>query len=104
MPERQTSVDSHVVSSQLARLRLLRQRRSVRDKSGTFVIEGIREFVQACDAGFAFETLFVCPVLLRHSLAGKLVRRLRRDQVVSRVTLTPEQFRSIATLERASGI
>jgi TrmH family RNA methyltransferase len=92
------------VSSQLARLRLLRQQRSIRDKTQTFAIEGIRQFVQACDAGFAFDTLFVSEALLRHGLAGKLVRRLCPQPGVQRVALTPEQFRSIATLERASGV
>ena len=91
-------------SSQLARLRLLRQQRSIRDKTPTFVVEGIRQFVQACDAGFAFDTLFVSEALLRHGLAGKLVRRLSRQPGVRRVALTPEQFRSITTLERASGV
>jgi TrmH family RNA methyltransferase len=90
-------------SSQLSRLRLLRQQRSLRDKTQTFVIEGIRQFVQACDAGFTFDTLFVSDALLRQGLAGKLVRRLCRNGV-RRVALTPEQFRSIAMLERASGV
>jgi TrmH family RNA methyltransferase len=92
------------VSSQLARLRLLRQQRLLRDKTQTFVIEGIRQFVQACDAGFTFDTLVVSDALLRHGLAGKLVRRLCRQPGVRRVALTPEQFRSISTLERASGV
>jgi TrmH family RNA methyltransferase len=92
------------VSSQLARLRLLRQQRSVRDKTQTFAIEGIRQFVRASDAAFAFDTLFVCDALLRHGLAGKLVRRLCRQPGVRRVTLTTEQFRAITTLDRASGV
>ena len=92
------------VSSQLARLRLLRQQRFLRDKAQTFAVEGIRQFVQASDAGFAFDTLYLCDALLRHGLAGKLARRMCRDSGVRRVGLTPEQFRSIRTLERASGV
>ena len=64
------------VQTQLSRLTSLRRTRSHRDRTGLFVIEGIREFIRACDAGFQFDTLFVSRILLRHSGARQLVRRL----------------------------
>jgi TrmH family RNA methyltransferase len=44
--------------------RLLRERRH-RDRTGLFLIEGRREVECAQAAGIAFDTLFVCPELLR---------------------------------------
>ncbi len=91
------------VSDQLTRLRQLRQRRALRDSTNSFVIEGIRQFVQGCDAHFDFDTIFISPVLLKQGLAQKLARRLIA-RGTRKIMLTPEQFRSISTTERASGV
>jgi TrmH family RNA methyltransferase len=98
-----TTSFSRQLTRQLFHLRQLRQIRRFRDSTRTFVIEGIRQFVQAHEAQFEFEKLFISPVLLQQGLAKKLARQLSA-QGTRKVILTPEQFRSISTLERASGI
>jgi len=86
----------------LARVRALRQRRA-RDASGCFWIEGIRHFVQACDARLEFDTIVHRRVLLKSDLAETLARRLAA-QGVRQVKVTPEQFRSVCAAAHASGI
>jgi TrmH family RNA methyltransferase len=68
-----------------------------------FVIEGIRQFIQAHDAGFEFDSLIHSPILLQNGIAQRAVRRLVGAQV-PRMTVTPAQFRSISTTPHASGI
>jgi TrmH family RNA methyltransferase len=90
------------VQQLLARVRALAHRRA-RDNSRQFWVEGIRQFVQAFDAHAPFDTVVYSPVLLKSSLAEMLSRRLAA-RGVRRVTVTPEQFRSVSIAERASGI
>ena len=78
-------------------------RRSVRESTGRFWLEGIRQFVQACDARVPIETIVYSRVLLKSDLAEMLVRR-QGAAGVRRVAVTPEQFRTVCTTERASGI
>ncbi|HEY3231723.1 MAG TPA: TrmH family RNA methyltransferase, partial [Roseiflexaceae bacterium] len=75
----------------------------VRKAQGCFWIEGIRNFVQACDAKLTFDIAIHSRVLLKSDLAEMLVRRLAA-RGVARVRVSPEQFRSISTTSRASGI
>src|SRR5437764_11205149 len=86
----------------LTRVRSLAYRRS-RDSTGHFAIEGVRQFIQAWDAQFEFDTLIHSRVLLQQGLAQKLVRKLAA-RGVRHVSVTPEQFRSISRAPRASGI
>jgi RNA methyltransferase, TrmH family len=78
-------------------------RRSVRDSQRYFWIEGIRHFVQAYDANYAFDEVVYSPILLKSPLVEMLVRRLGAASV-KRVRVSPEQFRSISKDARASGI
>ena len=94
---------SRDAAAHLARLRSLRASRVQRDRLKRFAVEGVRQFIQACDAGFDVDTLFVSPVLLQHGTARQLVRRLAADGVRG-VVLTPEQFRTVSTAVHASGI
>jgi TrmH family RNA methyltransferase len=98
-----TSSSAVSIPSLLGRVRSLQTHRSVRDKTQLCVVEGFRQFIQACDAGFEFDIVIQSPILLRSGLVQKLVRRLAA-QGVTRISLTPEQFRSISTTPRASGI
>lgn len=100
MHEHHTPAES--VRQALARVRSLSQRH-VRHASGRFWIEGIRQFVQAADAGFEFEAVVYSRVLLKSSLAGMMVRRLAA-RGVRRVAVSPEEFRSVSTTDRASGV
>src|SRR5438552_17121933 len=87
----------------LCTVRLLQKSRHRRDSSHRFWIEGIRQFIQAFDAGWDFETVIHSRVLLKSSLAQMLVRRLAA-RGVERASVTPEEFRSVSITERASGI
>jgi TrmH family RNA methyltransferase len=90
------------VSEVLARVRGLAgaERRRVEK---VFWAEGVRNFVQAFDAGWPIEKVVVSPVLLQSALADMLLRRLRKSGV-RQVRVTPEEFRSVSQAERASGI
>ena len=90
------------VSRVLARARGLAEA-GRRRAEGCFWAEGVRNFVQAFDAGWPVETVVVSPVLLQSDLADMLLRRLKRAGV-RRVKVTPEEFRSVSQAERASGI
>jgi TrmH family RNA methyltransferase len=68
-----------------------------------FWTEGVRNFVQAFDADWPFGTIVHSRILLR-SRAGQIVLRRAAKKGVRCISLTPEQFRSISSTERASGI
>ncbi len=91
------------VDALLADVRQLQRHRESRDSRRLHYIEGVRNFVQAADSGVAMRALIVSKALLRNGLAQKLVRRARRRGVPC-VFVTPEQFRSVMILQRASGI
>src|SRR3954468_14797155 len=76
-------------------------RRHVRDASGRFWVEGVRQFVQAFDAQYPFDTVVYSKVLLKSSLAEMIVRRLVA-RGLRRVAVTPEAFRTVSAAERAS--
>ena len=73
-----------------------------RARRGRLFVEGVRFVHRAADAG-ALERLVVSKALLRSPPGQRLVRHRARDGVpVTRVT--PEQFRSLSTAQRASGL
>ena len=77
--------------------------RRYRDTRRTFVIEGVRNFVQLADNGFAIECIIFSERLLTAPLARKLLRRCRRSGVHT-LSVTPEQFRQLPFTKRASGV
>lgn len=87
----------------LAKVRKLQCERRYRDGNGLFFAEGIRNFVEAFDHNFSFETLIYSEKLLISPIARKLVRRLKRNGVPF-ARVTPEQFRLVSKTERASGV
>src|SRR5688572_21410310 len=91
-------------ASTLARIRALQRHRPFRDSTQTFWIEGVRQFMQAADAGFVFETIIHSRLLLKCAAARKVVQQLAQRQGGRRIAVTPEQFRTVCVAERASGI
>ena len=88
--------------------RVLNQIRALKSPSyrrthGTYWIEGIRHFIQACDSRQDFELILYSPVLLKNQLAEMLAHR-RAACGVPRLRVSPEQFRSVSGAQRASGI
>jgi RNA methyltransferase, TrmH family len=87
----------------LNRVQRLQRSRKARDTSGQFWIEGIRQFIQAFEAGIQFDSIVVSRILLKSHLVEMIIRQLvARDVHCARVS--PEQFREISISERASGI
>jgi TrmH family RNA methyltransferase len=86
----------------LARFRDL-QSKPARTAQHAFVIEGLRPFIHAHDAGFHFEAVIESPILLKGDLPGMLARRLAAAGV-PRMRVSPEQFRALSIGVRASGI
>ncbi|MCZ6836407.1 MAG: hypothetical protein O7G85_11590 [Planctomycetota bacterium] len=84
-------------------VRRLQASRSYRDESRRFAIEGVRNFIHAVEHGAQLETIIVCKRLRRTPKAQRIVRTLRKTGPPI-VSISCKQFRSIALLERASGI
>ena len=91
------------IAPMLSRIERLQWQRSYRDKCGQFFIEGIRNFIHACDNFHTFEALLYSEKLLINPVARKLVRRLKRGGIPF-ARVSPEQFRRISKSERASGV
>lgn len=99
----QTSPAQSHIDAVLTDVRRLQQQRAHRDRHKTFFVEGVRNCIQALDRDFSITTLLYSEKLLTVPPARQRVRRARRAGVPTR-KLTPEQFRSISTAEKASGI
>lgn len=81
----------------------LQTHRRARERTGAFFVEGVRNFVQAVDAGFRIERILFSERLLISPVARKLVRRSRRAGIPA-LTLTPEEFRQLSGARRAAGV
>lgn len=89
-------------SPHIRRLRLL-QSREERDKTGLYLIDGVRFLSQAVKQNVKIETVFVAPELLQNSAAQRLVRKLQRDGVPI-LRVTPEVYHSVSQAEEPQGI
>ncbi len=98
----QAQSQAAVVQATLARIKAL-SRRDVRQSQRCFWIEGIRQFVQACEVNYPLDNVVHSPVLLKSSLAERHIRDMRAAGVPY-LRVSPEQFRGIFTAEHASGI
>src|SRR5690348_10099595 len=86
----------------LARMRTL-SLDPARGRRTSFWLEGIRNFLSACDARFDFEAIVYSPILLKSALVEMHIRRLRAAGALT-YRIRPEQFRALSRAERASGI
>ena len=89
-------------SPHIRRLRLL-QHREERDKTGLYLIDGIRFLSQAVKQDARIETVFVAPELLKNIAAQRLVRKLQRDGVPI-LRVTPEVYHSVSQADEPQGI
>lgn len=87
----------------VAQIERLQRDRSYRDEQGLHFIEGARGVLHAAEAGIELRQLVVSAPLLKVRAARQLIRS-RRAAGTPCLELTPEQFRSIGRLQRASGI
>jgi TrmH family RNA methyltransferase len=87
---------------QIQRIRGL-QVRAERERTGLFLIEGIRFVAQAIQHNVKLETLLVAPELLVSPFGQKLVRQQRRAGTPC-LTVTPEVFHTVSLSEEPQGI
>ncbi len=99
-------VTSEVISSKnnshIKNVRKLRSR-SERDRSGTFLVEGIRQVSEAIQSGADIVELLVAPDLLRSRFALDLVTEAR-DRGVQSLNVAPDVFQSFSERERPQGL
>jgi TrmH family RNA methyltransferase len=79
------------------------ENRRVRDRAGTYRVEGPLGLLWAADSGATIEQMVVSPPLLGCVPAQMAVRRLTAAGV-PRIRVTPDEFRRLQTMERATGI
>jgi TrmH family RNA methyltransferase len=79
------------------------RRREAREQSGLYYIEGLRFVIQAVHHHAALEALVVCPPLLTHALAQRLVRR-QRQRGVPIIEVTPRVMHQLALVDDQQGI
>jgi RNA methyltransferase, TrmH family len=91
------------VDTTLRFIKKLQQARSLREQQKLFYVEGVRNFVQVTDNGFDIETIIYSDKLCTASFVRKLVRQHKRAGLAV-LNVTPEEFRSISTTQRASGV
>jgi TrmH family RNA methyltransferase len=77
--------------------------RPERDRTGLFLIEGIRMLAQAVQHRARFDTLLVAPALLHHAFAKKLVRQIQRTGIPYH-EVTPEVLHSVAQSDNPQGL
>lgn len=84
--------------------RVISLRRSrPRARENRTLVEGAREITLALDSGFALESLFFCPDIVR-SEAAKDCLRLARNKSVECLACSPGVFARIAVREAADGL
>lgn len=97
---------NHLIASRnnpyLRKLRLLHQREG-RDKTGLFLIDGIRPVAEAIKMDVKLETLLLAPRLLIHPSAQRLARRLQRSGTPI-LSVTPEVYHSLSQAVEPQGI
>jgi RNA methyltransferase, TrmH family len=80
----------------------LRERHE-RNQSGLFLIEGYRELLRATDAGFAIDSLFICPELFLGSNEPALIQRLR-DRGAKVWSCSQRVFEKVSYRDRPDGL
>ncbi len=77
--------------------------RKERDGSGLFLIEGYRELLRACEAGWKIESLYVCPELFLGSNENILIQRLVKKGTQS-FNCSSSVFHKLSYRDRPDGL
>ncbi len=106
MDREERTVQDRIIYSRhdpaIRRLRNL-QSREGRERTGQFLIEGIRPLAQAVRQGERVEMLVVAPQLLTNALGRRLVKQLRIAGTPC-CRLTPEVYHSLSQAEDPQGV
>lgn len=101
------SVDSGIDWSNSVRtksfIKKLKSNQDFRHKHQLFFIEGVRNFIQAVNHNFELAVIYYSERLLISPIARQTLRRLRRSGTRC-INVSPEAFREVSTMKRASGI
>jgi TrmH family RNA methyltransferase len=104
--QNQSSASSHIIYSRhhphLRKLRLLHERQE-RDRTGLFLIDGVRPVVQALQLEVKLDTVIVAPKMLTGAAAERVVRQLSRAGVPM-LSVTPEIYHSFSQAAEPQGI
>lgn len=86
----------------IRRIRKL-QDREARARTGLYIVEGVRNLVQAAQNGCRFETLLLAPKLLQNLSAQRLVKKERLSGTPC-YGLSPEVYYSLSQAEEPQGV
>lgn len=98
-------MDRHLTSLQNPQVKEvihLRERQE-RDRTGLFLIEGYREILRACDAGWKIDSLMTCADLFLGSNEHALINRLA-SQGTHIITCSDKVFHKISYRDRPDGL
>lgn len=97
------SSSTTISSASNPRIKFVRslRRRTVREESGQFFVEGIRAVAEAIQLGAEVKTLIVASSLLTSTLAHEVVQQLPQS---ARLEVTADVFRSVSAQENPQGI
>jgi len=97
------SLDSLDVNSTFSLIKKLQTDSGFRQQMRLFYLEGVRNFLRAVTHRYDISCIYYSKHLLSTVSARQTIRRLKRTGVPS-FNVSPEQFRSISSNNRASGI
>ena len=92
---------SSVQNPEIRELLRIKEKKKGRSSSGLFVLEGLREFGLARDAGYAFETYFICPDILPKS---QWDQHLKKDADTPIFTVSKSVYDRIAYRGKTEGL
>src|SRR5579871_5700695 len=102
----QSDASSHIITSRhhphLRKLRLLHERQE-RDRTGLFLIDGIRPIVQALRLEVKLDTVIVAPKMLSGAAVQHTVRQMSRAGVPM-LSVTPEIYHNLSQAAEPQGI
>ncbi len=81
----------------------LRDKKSVRDEKGKFLVEGYRELLRAVDAGVRIEALFFCESLFLGSNEKALIQRIK-ERGAKLYLCTAPVFHKLSYRDRPDGL
>lgn len=86
------------------KLAALRENRRERERTGLFVIEGMRELERAIARKIEITELYFCPELLRNESAGKILETVRADKKIEIVELSRLAMEKASYRENPEGL
>lgn len=93
-----TSLQNHLVKKVI----LLKEKSRERRSSGSFVLEGQREFNLACKGGYNIQYVFFCPKIISEEKVRQLIKPLEKCPEI--IEVSQEIYQKMAYRESTEGI